>query len=97
MPRRTFQIRLFLLASVLGPVLTSCGKEKPRPSVSVTAPADLLSRADEPPMPAEALTSEEAYERARDAKVEWGRTNAGIIDRACTWLKSAGVKGLNCR
>lgn len=42
-------------------------------------------------MTAEALTSEEAYERQRDAKIEWGRDNAAIIDRACHWFKDAGV------
>lgn len=47
-------------------------------------------------MPAEALTSEEAYERARDAKIEWGRENASIVDRACWWLRDAGV-ALECR
>lgn len=48
-------------------------------------------------MTPEALTSEEAYERDRTAKIEWGRDNAGIIDRACRWLTNAGVKGLSCR
>jgi hypothetical protein len=38
-----------------------------------------------------ALTSEETYERERDAKIEWGRGNAAIIDRACWWLHDAGV------
>lgn len=47
-------------------------------------------------MTAEALTSEEAYERQRDAKIEWGRGNASIIDRACWWLQDAGVKSLTC-
>jgi len=48
-------------------------------------------------MPPEALTSEEAYEQARDAKIEWGRENAGIIDRACRWFQRAGVTGLVCK
>jgi hypothetical protein len=47
-------------------------------------------------MTEEALTSEEAYERQRDAKIEWGRENASIIDRACWWMQDAGVKGLTC-
>jgi hypothetical protein len=42
-------------------------------------------------MTPEALTSEEAYERQRDAKIEWGRENAAIIRRACWWLQDAGV------
>lgn len=65
--------------------------------MSLQPPADLLARADEPPMTAEAATSEEVYERQRDAKIEWGRDNAGIIDRACRWLLAAGVTGLQCR
>jgi hypothetical protein len=47
-------------------------------------------------MTAAALTSEEVYERERDAKIEWGRDNAGIVDRACWWMQDAGVK-LTCR
>ena len=43
-------------------------------------------------MTADALTSEEAYERQRDAKIEWGRENAGIIERAGQWLRDAGVQ-----
>lgn len=74
--------------------MSSCGK--PLPPVNLNPPADLLTRADEPPMTAEALASEEAYERQRDAKIEWGRTNAAIIDRACWWMRDAGVK-VDCR
>lgn len=48
-------------------------------------------------MSPESLTSEEAYEASRDAKIEWGRSNASIIDRACKWLKDAGVTTLDCR
>lgn len=44
-----------------------------------------------------ALTSEEAYERERDAKIEWGRENGNILDRACWWFRDAGVKSLECR
>lgn len=47
-------------------------------------------------MTSEALASEEAYEAQRDAKIEWGRGNASIIDRACKWFKDAGVPGLEC-
>ena len=47
-------------------------------------------------MTADALASEEAYERQRDAKIEWGRGNASTLDRACWWLQDAGVKSLNC-
>lgn len=64
--------------------------------VGIHPPADLLLRQPEPSTPVEALTSEEAYERSRDANVEWGRHNAGIIDRACKWLTDAGVK-LECK
>jgi hypothetical protein len=46
-------------------------------------------------MTADALTSEDTYERQRDAKIEWGRTTAAIIDRACWWFQDAGVK-LTC-
>jgi hypothetical protein len=54
-----------------------------------------LAHADEPEMTQEALTSEEAYERQRDAKIEWGRSNASALDRACWWLQDAGVT-LSC-
>jgi hypothetical protein len=47
-------------------------------------------------MTPDALTSEEAYERQRDAKIEWGREVAGTLDRACRWLKDAGVV-ISCR
>lgn len=46
-------------------------------------------------MTAEALSSEESYEKQRDAKIEWGRGNASAIDRACWWFQDAGVK-LDC-
>ena len=88
------RIRACLLASVLACALSSCGRESP--PLNVTPPADLLSRPDEPPMTADALTSEEAYERQRDAKIEWGRDTAGRMDRACWRLQDAGVK-LDCR
>ena len=42
------------------------------------------------------LTSEETYERERDGKIEWGRDNAAIIDRACWWFQDAGVT-ISCR
>jgi hypothetical protein len=87
-------IRLLALASVLV-LASSCG-DKPRPSVGLNPPADLLTHSAEPAMTEEALTSEEAYERQRDAKIEWGRENASIIDRACWWMQDAGVKGLTC-
>lgn len=74
--------------------LSACSQQ--RPVVFIAPPADLLTRQAEPPTPLEALTSEEAYERSRDAKIEWGRQNAGIVDRACKWLTDAGVK-LDCR
>lgn len=74
-------------------LLSSCGQERPR--LSVSPPADLLQHPAEPEMTEEALTSEEAYERQRDSKIEWGRNNADIIDRACRWLKQAGVS-LTC-
>lgn len=93
MRHATFPIRFLALGSALV-LVSSCG-DRSRPVVGITPPADLLTRQAEPPMPAEALTSEEAYERSRDAKIEWGLSNAAIIDRACKWLKDAGVT-LNC-
>lgn len=90
----TLRIRLLVLASACV-LASSCG-DKPGPKVGLNPPADLLARADEPAMTEEALTSEEAYERQRDAKIEWGRDNAALIDRACWWLQDAGVK-LDCR
>jgi hypothetical protein len=47
-------------------------------------------------MTADALTSEKAYEEQRNAKIEWGRDNASVLDRACWWFQDAGVKGLSC-
>ena len=94
MQHAAFPTRLLLIASVA--VLASACEPKPRLQVSLSLPADLLARSDEPQFTADALTSEEAYERTRDAQIEWGRANAGVIDRACRWLKAAGVK-LDCR
>ena len=94
MQRATFPIRLLALASALA-LVSSCA-DKPRPTVGLNPPADLLTRTDEPPMTAESLASEEVYERQRDAKIEWGRSNAGVVDRACWWMQDAGVK-LECR
>lgn len=91
----TFPIKCLLLASVCALAPNCTGPDKPRPTVALSPPADLLDRAPEPAMPVEALTSEEAYEQARDRKVEWGRANAAVIDRACAWLKAAGV-ALDC-
>ena len=90
----TFLTRALLLASA--PVLASSCAGNPEPQVGLNPPADILSRADEPQMTPEALTSEEVYERQRDGKIEWGRDNAGIIDRACWWFQDAGVP-LTCR
>lgn len=90
----TFRIMLLVPASVL--VSASSCEERPRPTVGLNPPAKLLQHDPEPPMPAEALASEEVYERSRDAKIEWGRKNAGIIDRACKWFKDAGVTVLEC-
>jgi hypothetical protein len=75
--------------------VSSCG-DRPKSAGNLSPPANLLEREDEPPMTAAALTSEEVYERERDAKIEWGRDNAGIVDRACWWMQDAGVK-LTCR
>lgn len=47
-------------------------------------------------MPAAALGSEQAFESWRDDVDDWGAENAGIIDRACWWLRDAGVT-LSCR
>jgi hypothetical protein len=93
MRHATSLTKLLVIGSVA--VLVSACEPKPRPVVGLNPPADLLSRQAEPVTPVEALTSEEAYERSRDAKIEWGRANAGIIDRACQWMKDAGVK-LDC-
>src|SRR5690349_12299809 len=87
--------RLLLLGSALA-AASSCA-DKTRPTVALNAPANLLTHPDEPAMPDAALVSEEAYERSRDAKIEWGRDNADIIDRACRWLRDAGVTSLTCR
>lgn len=46
-------------------------------------------------MTPEALTSEEAYERQRDAKIEWGRGLKAQMDASCRWFVAAGVK-LEC-
>lgn len=94
MRHATSLTRCLLLGSVA--VLASACEPKPRPVVALNPPADLLSRAEEPVTPPAALTSEEAYERSRDAKIEWGRENAGIIDSACRWLADAGVS-ITCR
>lgn len=48
-------------------------------------------------MTADALTSEEVYERQRDAKIEWGRGTAEILDQACRWFRDAGFNHLRCR
>jgi hypothetical protein len=89
MRHATSLTKLLLLGSAPGLALACV--QNPRPQVAISPPADLLTRTAEPSTPAEALTSEEAYERSRDAKIEWGRKNAGIIDRACKWLKDACV------
>lgn len=94
MQRATSPIRLLALASVLACV-SSCG-DRPNSAGSLNPPANLLTHPDEPEMTAEALTSEEAYERQRDAKIEWGRQNGSTLDRACWWLQDAGVKALSC-
>jgi hypothetical protein len=47
-------------------------------------------------MPAEALNSEAAYERWREDVNDWGDTTAGVVDRACWWLRDNGVE-LSCR
>jgi hypothetical protein len=73
----------------------SCG-ERPNSDGSLSPPADLLSHPDEPEMTADSLTSEKAYEDQRNAKIEWGRGNASVIDRACWWFQDAGVKSLSC-
>ena len=90
MRHATYLTKLLLLGSAAA--LVSACEPKPRPVVGLNPPANLLSRDPEPATPVEALTSEEAYERSRDAKIEWGRASAGIIDRACAWMRAAGVK-----
>ncbi len=95
MRRVTSRLRPLLLASALA-LASSCAG-KPPPQVSLRPPADLLERPDEPVMPAAALDDEEAYERARDAKIEWGREVAAILDAACRSLRTSGVETLRCR
>jgi hypothetical protein len=94
MRRVTSPIRLLALASVLA-FASSCDTA-PKSAGNLSPPADLLTHPPEPEMTAAALSSEEVYERQRDAKIEWGRSNASIIDRACWWLQDAGVKALAC-
>ena len=89
----TYRTMLLVPALVLVSAWT-CG-EKPRPQVGLSPPVNLLNREPEPATPIEALTSDEAANRSNDAKIEWGRQNAGIIDRACQWLVASGVK-LDC-
>jgi hypothetical protein len=94
MPRAISPIRLLALASAL--VCVSSCNDKPNSAGSLAPPANLLAHQSEPEMTADALASEEAYERQRDAKIEWGRENASIMDRACWWFQDAGVKALAC-
>jgi hypothetical protein len=76
---------------------SSCGGAgRTPPPANLEPPPTLLARADKPVMPAEAVTSEQAYEAWREDVNDWGEENAGIVDRACWWLKDAGVK-LDCR
>lgn len=94
MRHKAFLTRLPLLASAL--VLVSSCDAKPQSAGHLSPPASLLQHGPEPQMSAASLESEETYERERDAKIEWGRENASVIDRACRWFKDAGVKGLVC-
>jgi len=49
-------------------------------------------------MTAEALESEEAGERVRDARDAWGKALARQFDAACRMMAASGVVGLNpCR
>lgn len=90
-------IRLLLLASTLALVLSCGDRARIPPPANLNPPANLLTHRDSPPIPAEAATSEKAYESWRDDKDDWGEENAGIIDRACWWLFDAGVTALTCR
>jgi len=92
MRHATSLTKLLLLGSALL-CASSCADKQPAADLQV--PADLLVRKAEPVMTAEALVSEKLYEEQREAKIEWGRANAGIIDRACAYLKSSGVN-LEC-
>jgi len=94
MPSRTCLTRLLPLASALV-LASSCHGRLPPPS-NLRPPANLLKRADEPQITPEALTSEAAFEKWREDQADWGKENAGIIDRACWWMLDAGVK-LDCR
>lgn len=93
---RPLTFALLVSAATLALPIAAC-QPKPRPTVNISPPANLLTHSDEPATPDAALTSEEAYERSRDAKIEWGRANADAIDRACRWFRDAGVTSLTCR
>lgn len=54
-------------------------------------PADLLQHPPRPVITADALISEQAFESWRDDVDDWGQANAATIDRACWWLRDAGV------
>lgn len=93
MPRATSLIRSLALVSALA-LVSSCN-DRPQSAGHLSPPVSLLQHPDEPQMTAQALESEEVYERERDAKIEWGRDNASRLDRACWWLQDAGVS-LTC-
>ena len=89
-------IRSLLLVSARE-LATSCGHKDERPkSAPLTPPVDLLVREDRPVLTSEALVSEDAYEDWLSDIDDWGKANAGIIDRACRWFRDAEVN-LICR
>lgn len=81
------RIRLPLLASVLV-LVSSCGD---RVASTPTPPADLFARPARPVMPAEAVTSEAAFEKWREDVADWGATLDARLYAACKWFEAAGV------
>lgn len=77
--------------------MSSCAS-KIGPPVDLRVAADTFDRPDWPQMTAEALDSEEAGEKVKDARDAWGKALARQMDAACRALRASGVPGLNpCR
>ena len=81
-------IRLPLLASALV-LASSCGE---RVASTPTPPADLFARPARPAMPAEAVTSEAAFEKWREDVGDWGELLNARLYAACKWFEGVGVK-----
>jgi len=99
------RIRLLLIASV--PVLASSCAGRPPSTVSLNPPAKLFGCSDaetsadpagclvRPRIPADALTSEKAFEAWRDDIDDWGKREEAQRYAGCVWLKKVGVT-VNC-